>query len=600
MDKGSPSAIKKPADFDSISRDAFPEEYTPSEDAKQIEQSYHEEKFADEFERIERYCMSDIPLQRIVQVRNLASAGRRIPFLQLRRRLQAVLDRFFEDEEVEIRRILADQAFTLAKHVSKGGDNSGYGIMLEVLLPASLHLCQDAEESVREQAVTSFRSISALIRRDDIPVHVLRPVLNLAHTMEREDDRVVGSQLLGLLSPVIGKELCNQVSAKEMGSMADDPSYRVRKAAAVSIAKVMEEVEQDVVVDQLLPVYLALCQDSIWGVRKAAVESIAIVSNSLPRDLRAPELVPIVDASTKDVSRWVRTAMLQKMGEFLTSLPSTEISEDLLMEYTSLARAKPGDGDLSYYCAYSFPAVVLSVGARRWSELCDAFMALAKDIQYKVRRSLAFSLHEVARILGPEITLQDLLPVFEGFLRDLDEVRIGSTSHYAEFVGCLPEGERDSFVSILMDLQYEAESWRIRESLGQQLGTLCRHVSIDAVRSDLIPVLLDLCNDPIFQVRESVIPEVAVVYSLVREYTDIADELVAGLTGMAKEESCQKRQHYIHMCGHLAKVLSPDDFTTLFLDPLWSLVGDPIPIARISVAKCLRRHLLPHPSKQGW
>ena len=40
----------------------------------------------------------------------------------------------------------------------------------------------------------------------------------------------------------------------------------------------------------------------------------------------------------------------------------------------------------------------------------------------------------MAVILGEEITHNDLVPVFEGFLKDLDEVRIGILKHLADFV----------------------------------------------------------------------------------------------------------------------------------------------------------------------
>ncbi len=53
--------------------------------------------------------------------------------------------------------------------------------------------------------------------------------------------------------------------------------------------------------------------------------------------------------------------------------------------------------------------------------------------QWKVRRTLAFSIHEMALILGDAITTADLVPVFNGFLRDLDEVRIGVLKHFADF-----------------------------------------------------------------------------------------------------------------------------------------------------------------------
>lgn len=51
-----------------------------------------------------------------------------------------------------------------------------------------------------------------------------------------------------------------------------------------------------------------------------------------------------------------------------------------------------------------------------------------------MRRTLAFSIHEMAIILGSEITHRDLVPVFDGFLKDLDEVRIGVLRHFADFL----------------------------------------------------------------------------------------------------------------------------------------------------------------------
>lgn len=54
--------------------------------------------------------------------------------------------------------------------------------------------------------------------------------------------------------------------------------------------------------------------------------------------------------------------------------------------------------------------------------------------QWKVRRTLAFSIHELAVILGDQLTAADLVPVFNGFLKDLDEVRIGVLKHLYDFL----------------------------------------------------------------------------------------------------------------------------------------------------------------------
>lgn len=53
---------------------------------------------------------------------------------------------------------------------------------------------------------------------------------------------------------------------------------------------------------------------------------------------------------------------------------------------------------------------------------------------WKVRRTVASALHQLAVILGPEITSKDLVPVFSRFIGDLDEVRIGILQHLFDFL----------------------------------------------------------------------------------------------------------------------------------------------------------------------
>ena len=51
------------------------------------------------------------------------------------------------------------------------------------------------------------------------------------------------------------------------------------------------------------------------------------------------------------------------------------------------------------------------------------------SFQWKVRRTLAFSIHELASVLGSEITRIELVPTFNSFLKDLDEVRRKENIH---------------------------------------------------------------------------------------------------------------------------------------------------------------------------
>ena len=55
-------------------------------------------------------------------------------------------------------------------------------------------------------------------------------------------------------------------------------------------------------------------------------------------------------------------------------------------------------------------------------------------MQWKVRRTVASSIHELAVIVGEDVATEDLVPVFNGLIKDLDEVRIGALKHLAHFL----------------------------------------------------------------------------------------------------------------------------------------------------------------------
>jgi len=65
---------------------------------------------------------------------------------------------------------------------------------------------------------------------------------------------------------------------------------------------------------------------------------------------------------------------------------------------------------------------------------------MVTDMRWKVRRTLAFSIHECANILGPALTESDLLPILFHFLQDISDVA---------------EGALQNLPSILKALKYE-------------------------------------------------------------------------------------------------------------------------------------------------
>ena len=71
---------------------------------------------------------------------------------------------------------------------------------------------------------------------------------------------------------------------------------------------------------------------------------------------------------------------------------------------------------------------------------------LVKDTRWKVRRTLAYSLHEIAKILGPEVAERELIPVLYSFLKDVDEVKEGVTENLPKFIQILSPEQRETYI----------------------------------------------------------------------------------------------------------------------------------------------------------
>lgn len=155
--------------------------------------------------------------------------------------------------------------------------------------------------------------------------------------------------------------------------------------------------------------------------RKAAVEILPDIANVCPPHVRATNLVELFKKFIIDPSKWVKLATLQCLGPFIATLKGLEINRLLIEYYLSMGDPKrsSADNDILYHCAFNFPAVIWTLGRTNWPELSRLYKQLVRDSQWKVRRTLSYSLHEVAKILGPELAEKELWPVLQQFLSDI-------------------------------------------------------------------------------------------------------------------------------------------------------------------------------------
>ncbi|XP_066539797.1 serine/threonine-protein phosphatase 4 regulatory subunit 1 isoform X2 [Hoplias malabaricus] len=276
------------------------------------------------------------------------------------------------------------------------------------------------------------------------------------------------------------------------------------------------------------------------------------------------------------------------------------VPQALLDQYLSMtdpSRAQTVDMEIAKHCAYSLPGVALTLGRQNWHCLRDTFETLASDMQWKVRRTLAFSIHELALILGDQLTAEDLVPIFNGFLKDLDEVRIGVLRHLYDFLKLLHQETRRKYLYQLQEFLVtdNSRNWRFRSELAEQLVLLLELYSGQDVYDYLRPLAFCLCTDRVSSVRWT---SYRLVSEIIRKLSTCPTLLVDFL-GELVDKFCHSpkwsgRQAFAFVCQLAIEedCVALEQFAEHLLSPLLQLASDPVPNVRVLLAKTLRQSLM--------
>ncbi|XP_069807821.1 serine/threonine-protein phosphatase 4 regulatory subunit 1-like [Dendropsophus ebraccatus] len=278
------------------------------------------------------------------------------------------------------------------------------------------------------------------------------------------------------------------------------------------------------------------------------------------------------------------------------------VPQPLLDQYLSMTdpvRAQTVDTEITKHCAYSLPGVALTLGRQNWHFLKDTYETLAADVQWKVRRTLAFSIHELAVILGDKLTAADLVPIFNGFLKDLDEVRIGVLKHLYDFLKLLHADMRREYLYQLQEFLTtdNIRNWRFRYELAEQLILILELYSPKDVYDYLRVIALTLCSDKVSEVRWI---SFKLIVAILRKFyasgenelgINFINELIVQFRHSPKWVG---RQAFAFICQAVVQeeCMPAEEFVTHLLPNLLSLASDPVPNVRVLLAKALKQTLL--------
>ncbi|VDK82682.1 unnamed protein product [Litomosoides sigmodontis] len=278
------------------------------------------------------------------------------------------------------------------------------------------------------------------------------------------------------------------------------------------------------------------------------------------------------------------------------------------------------DSEINRQCAHSFPAVAFTLGRNNWHCIMDTYKQLASDMQWRVRQTVASSIHEIAAIIGEENADVHLVPIFERFMEDVEDVKLGLLNHLYDFFKLVTPATRQKLLSVLPNFLHSdvdtGRNWRYRYEYVRQCILLCDLFSMHDINEYLAAIALTLANDRISNVRkEATVLLAKILGKFVSEewtsdctdscrtdmsFVPITDSFVSDIVkGFARSMNWRRRQTFALFCEKSleGEVLNYDQFSLLLLNDLIRLAGDSVANVRLAFVRSLSKtrggHALP-------
>ncbi|KAF8654189.1 hypothetical protein AX16_003718 [Volvariella volvacea WC 439] len=436
------------------------------------------------------------------------------------------------------------------------------------------------------------------------------------------------------------EEDVKEAFVKEVQRVSKDPVTWVRQEAAYALGALAKVVPEELVQYSLLPVFASLRADSYSDVRHSALFALPAVLSRLTSSQRRTLALETIVPLSIDESHNVRNGVLEALGEVLyafhedfegpprellqlflgrkqdqdvrngeheaqapknshiiisdtgnglqiSTVKSPELQEITTTDPTELLELFYINPERPHIIAFNFPAVAMAVGASRWHELREAYHDLAANRSLKVRKTIAASLGELARIIGPTNASRDLVAVWWDSVCCSDpDVRKKAVDCLDLFINNLEAGQSLRGLQSVNDLWQKGvfEAWRERESVTKALTSFMNEDYLVPVTVELFCKALD---DAVAAVREAAVSALPLIWTtLASRHPSVLMELRDHLQTFGSASAHRGRMTFVS-CQQILTDTRTLSITTdgIFWDSIRRLASDPVIGVRIGIAR---------------
>lgn len=465
--------------------------------------------------------------------------------------------------------------------------DTDHQIILQKILPIIDQILNNKKDvKMINMAIESLKQIISLMTKEEIHSDLLPLLIGLSSNESNLNARKLSLRIFNENAKILGTELIEIYVIPQLESISEDTNEELRRCCISNMLNICENVSYNVLKSKMIRIFQTLSYDDCAAIRQKCCEMLPSICKISRSELVSQYLLPIYFLLTNDPEESIKNTALSIFGEFIFYLQREDIKlhTGLLQFYInqimSLYECKKNITNITplYKCAYSFPSVLLAyyrkVSSKKWNDLKTVYMKFVNDQDPKIKKTIAHSFGEVAKILDPKISETEICPLiltmYNSNNQDIKKIIISILPEYLYSINDKKTKLLfiDLFKNTLKNI-IKSKKWRERFNFLKTIGRLINIYDNSTMFNEIFFMCIQLCFDTVHKVRVKAAKNLS---KLLLQFLSSDDQYkIKAIVIIRMFSTCihfHFRQLFIFMC----KKLIEDE--SLFMEITYELIED--------------------------
>ncbi|TKA75305.1 hypothetical protein B0A55_07611 [Friedmanniomyces simplex] len=398
------------------------------------------------------------------------------------------------------------------------------------------HVTPQSQEGLRQQFAQLVHDDTPMVRRQAathlakfvkempaaIVIEEMIPLFQHLAADDQDSVRLLTVDVLIAIAEAVPKEQQSShgVLLTALRSLFEDKSWRVRYMVADRFEKIAKAVDEEVVSRDLVPAFVKLLKDTEAEVRSAISGQIPGFCQLVDRQALLQDIMPAIEELVTDSSQHVRAAFGNQISGLAPILGKQETTEHLLPMFLQMLKDDFPDVRLNIISKLEQVNNVIGIELLSQS-LLPAIVQLAEDKQWRVRLAIIQHVPLLASQLGVKFFDEKLSSLCMSWLGDtVFSIREASTQNLKKLTDVFGVKWASDAIVPKVAAMAEHPNYLYRMTTCFAVSTLAPALTLPVLSRSVLPILHQLVEDPIPNIRFNVAKSYAVLIDIFKRLPD--------------------------------------------------------------------------------